>query len=88
MRFLSLSQFLNMFSDVPEHLNTLGKFRKNAKVKTSRGIVSLTSYLADKSVFAKDIQFELGFHRQEAQKVNWLKLQLLLVLADQFHPTL
>ena len=55
MRFLSLEQFLAMFSTIPENLNTLAKFKKNAKVKTARGIVPLLTYISDKSVSNSDI---------------------------------
>jgi hypothetical protein len=56
MRFLSLNQFLGMFSDIPENLLTLAKFKKNAKVKTARSIVPLDEYIANKSVSPKDIE--------------------------------
>jgi len=56
MRFLSLEHFLSMFSDIPTSLNTLAKFRKNAKVKTARGIVPLLEYISDKSVSNSDIE--------------------------------
>lgn len=56
MRFLSLEHFLSMFSDIPTNLHTLAKFRKNAKVKTARGIVPLLEYISDKSVSNSDIE--------------------------------
>jgi len=56
MRFLSLDHFLSMFSTIPENLNTFAKFRKNAKVSTSRGIVLLSEYIRDKSISIEDIQ--------------------------------
>jgi len=55
MRFLSLEHFLTMFSNIPENLNTLAKFKKNAKVKTARTIVPFGSYISDKSISDKDI---------------------------------
>uniref|UniRef100_A0A6C0HH54 Methyltransferase n=1 Tax=viral metagenome TaxID=1070528 RepID=A0A6C0HH54_9ZZZZ len=56
MRLLTLEHFLGMFSKIPENLNTLAKFKKNAKVKTSRGIVHLREYIADKAIVDKDIE--------------------------------
>jgi hypothetical protein len=45
-----------MFSDIPTNLHTLAKFKKNAKVKTSKGIVPLNTYISDKSVSNSDIE--------------------------------
>jgi hypothetical protein len=55
MRFLTLEHFLAMFSKIPENLNTLAKFKKNAKVKTAKSIVPLNTYIADKSISNLDI---------------------------------
>jgi hypothetical protein len=56
MRLLSLDHFLASFSNTPSNLNTLAKFRKNAKVKTSRSIVPLSEYIADKPLSDRDIE--------------------------------
>ena len=56
MRFLSLTHFLSMFSTIPENLNTLAKFRKNAKVKTAKTTIPFLEYISDKSIHSKDIE--------------------------------
>ena len=67
MRFLKLNNFINTFNEIPFELNTLAKFKKNAKVKTARSIVPLDEYIANKSVSPKDIEmvYENFMNRSE-----------------------
>jgi hypothetical protein len=83
MRFLSLEQFLEMFSEIPLNLNTLAKFRKNAKVKTARNIVSLLEYISDKSVSDTEIKmvFDNFFGRTE-YLARFYKVSLATSISD------
>ena len=56
MRFLDLNDFVFIFSTIPTNLNTLAKFRKNAKVKTAKTIVPLMEYISDKAISPGDIE--------------------------------
>lgn len=77
MRLLSLDKFLIMFSNIPETLNTLAKFRKNAKVKTVRGNILLSEYIANKSILDKDIEMVYeNFVSREEYLARFYKVSL------------
>lgn len=67
MFFLTQEQFLSMFSDIPENLNTLSKFLRNAQVKTNKKIVPFLEYIRDKKVYSNDMKilFENFINRND-----------------------
>ena len=72
MRFLSLPDFLGLFSAIPTNLHSLAKFRKNAKVRTAKELVSLENYISDKSVSAKDIALIYGIFSERTEYLERL----------------
>lgn len=77
MLFISLNDFLAMFSQIHSDFDTLENFYKHAKVKTSKRTILLTEYIIDKSISNEDIQLIYeNFVKRNAYLTRFYKVSL------------